>query len=198
MVLCHHIKHHPDSSPHLTLGFIATIPFDFGYLGVSLFLVVSGFCIHLSAARSMARGEMPHSSWGAFWRRRFHRLYPPYVVIVAVMVLMLALRGTVPAAKDVLLHIFLLHNLFGLAIGFGLGNPPLWSLGLEEQLYGLYAIYRRLRSTYRYSVLLVLAGSVTALWVFGVNAPLWLRKGGGRRKRLAGHYGRFSSGLSGY
>ena len=48
-VLLHHIPHQAqDISPRLARYLF--LPFDFGYVGVSLFLVLSGFCIHLAGA----------------------------------------------------------------------------------------------------------------------------------------------------
>src|SRR5262245_48713387 len=51
-----------------------TMPFfRFGATGVDLFLVISGFCIHMQWARS--QGQI---NFFGFWRRRLRRLYPPY------------------------------------------------------------------------------------------------------------------------
>src|ERR1700704_3539510 len=44
---------------------------SFGYIGVFLFFVISGFCIHLQWAKSRAN-QLPSSvKFGTFWRRRF-------------------------------------------------------------------------------------------------------------------------------
>src|SRR5438128_198415 len=53
---------------------------DRGDLGVPLFFVISGFCIHLRWARARAAGGSSPLELGSFWRRRLHRLYPPYFV----------------------------------------------------------------------------------------------------------------------
>src|SRR5688500_1389308 len=57
--------------------FFAFLPIDFGTLGVPLFLVISGFCIHLAVARRALEGHSASVDWAAFWKRRFYRLYPP-------------------------------------------------------------------------------------------------------------------------
>ena len=53
---------------------------SFGYIGVFLFFVISGFCIHLQWARAKAAGTEPDIRFGSFWKRRIRRLYPPYVL----------------------------------------------------------------------------------------------------------------------
>src|SRR5258708_35344259 len=80
-VLSFHISH---SQPGpIGLRYFVTLPFDFAYLAFLLFIVVSGFCIHLSAARSISLSRPPKQKWPEFWRRRFHRLYPPYLFAIA-------------------------------------------------------------------------------------------------------------------
>src|SRR5688500_7189677 len=56
---------------------------SFGYIGVFLFFVISGFCIHLQWARSRAAGHEPDIRFGPFWKRRLRRLYPPYLIALA-------------------------------------------------------------------------------------------------------------------
>src|ERR1043165_2562465 len=53
--------------------------FDQGYLGVPLFFVISGFCIHLRWAKGYAREGQSRLNFADFWKRRIKRLYPPYV-----------------------------------------------------------------------------------------------------------------------
>src|ERR1044071_1569458 len=53
---------------------------SFGYIGVFLFFVISGFCIHLQWARTKAAGSEPQIRFTAFWKRRIRRLYPPYMI----------------------------------------------------------------------------------------------------------------------
>src|SRR4051794_24338586 len=51
-----------------------------GQLGVPLFFVISGFCIHLNWARRYAESGQQGLDFLRFWKRRFHRLYPPYFI----------------------------------------------------------------------------------------------------------------------
>ena len=64
---------------------------SFGYIGVFLFFVISGFCIHLQWAKSRAGGKEKPIQFGSFWRRRIRRLYPPYLMAFALFMLMAAL-----------------------------------------------------------------------------------------------------------
>src|SRR4030095_16029657 len=56
-------------TPWWWLGFVL----GFGYLGVPLFFVISGFCIHLPDARARNEGRLAAPGWGALFRRRFSR-----------------------------------------------------------------------------------------------------------------------------
>jgi peptidoglycan/LPS O-acetylase OafA/YrhL len=154
-----------------------------GRLGVPLFLVLSGFCIHLSVARRIAGGEGVRSDWGRFWRRRFWRLYPPYV---AAIVFSLVLYAIVPPIQritsltlDLLTHLLLIHNLFA-DYCFSLGNGPFWTLGLEEQLYALYALFLLLRRRWPVGWVVCLTLLVSLAWQCGWHAWLGLDEGGGQ------------------
>src|ERR1700730_9917341 len=52
-------------------SFLALFPATLGWVGVAIFFVVSGFCIHLSFSRQ--------PRWASFFWRRFFRIYPPYL-----------------------------------------------------------------------------------------------------------------------
>ena len=51
VVLCHSSFRPDDTSWWFRL--VVCQPFRFGFLGVSLFVVLSGFCIHLAVAKNM-------------------------------------------------------------------------------------------------------------------------------------------------
>jgi peptidoglycan/LPS O-acetylase OafA/YrhL len=151
------------------------LPFDYGRQGVTLFLVISGFCIHLTVAKKLAGGQGVACNWASFWRRRFHRLYPPYLGAIAVSLLcVLAVGWLNPAfigdwesqtalGGDVTTHLLLIHNLFK-RYTLGLGNGAFWSLGLEEQLYGLYAVFLLARTQLGLGRAFLSTLTVWALW----------------------------------
>lgn len=66
------------SLPHGGAAAISMFLFGFGYLGVNLFFVVSGFCIHLPQATKFYATGSDKFSAGKFAKRRFWRLYPAY------------------------------------------------------------------------------------------------------------------------
>jgi peptidoglycan/LPS O-acetylase OafA/YrhL len=145
----------------------------FGRVGVHLFLVISGFCIHMTWAR-----RSDHSrpvSFLAFWRRRLHRLYPPYLVALALTLVGLALFARVAHAGgwlgyasprqlviDLILLVLLLQNFNGAALR--VGNAPFWTLALEEQLYMLYFPLLRLRRRWGWTRALACVAVVTFGW----------------------------------
>jgi peptidoglycan/LPS O-acetylase OafA/YrhL len=165
-----HVAEQPSAWHHLFL------PFSFGGVGVTMFIVVSGFCIHLSVVRKLAPAVGTHSNWGRFWRRRFYRLYPPYLAAIALsLAAYFAIEATgrhdshyqvESVGWDLLAHLLLIHNLFP-AFHQGLLNGPFWSLGLEEQLYALYMAFLFLRNRLPFGRLLLIVFGVSALWNLG-------------------------------
>jgi peptidoglycan/LPS O-acetylase OafA/YrhL len=118
----------------------AAAPSLFGYAGVPLFFVISGFCIH----HSFLQAGRPFSYW-PFMGRRFWRIYPAYVFAIA---LSLVLPGnliwrTHHVYKSVIFHLLFLHNLNQTTI-FEL-SPPFWTLAVEFQFYAAYPIVLMLR-----------------------------------------------------
>lgn len=171
---------------------------EYGRLGVHLFLVLSGFCIHLRWARQTDPGQ--GLDFLPFWRRRLLRLYPPYAVTVVLSVLAMYVYFGVlghgqgikalgydsarTLAIDSASLVFMFQNFTG--AGLRLGNGPLWSLALEEQLYLLYFLLLFLRRRFGWGVALGIALSTSVLfrgWVlFFVdhNGGGWLRLGPAR------------------
>ncbi len=73
---------HPDFNA--ALGYLTT-PFSLGYLGVTLFFVISGFSIHLRSARNLVTDSLNATlPLKPFFLRRFLRLYPTYFVTLFV------------------------------------------------------------------------------------------------------------------
>lgn len=109
-----------------------------GSTGVSLFLVLSGFCLYAPFAAGRAGRFRP----GEFFIRRFRRLLPAYYVsLVLALALNLATatwQGLVPLTQSeaiwqLLTHVTFTHTWF--ESSFYYLNGAYWSLGLEWQLY---------------------------------------------------------------
>jgi peptidoglycan/LPS O-acetylase OafA/YrhL len=110
------------------------LPIAFGWLGVPLFFVLSGFCIHYSTLRRKAPLQT-----GDFYWRRFLRIYPAYFACVVVCsILSPWLPEKYFDAWQVISHILMIHN-FTKYTFVGL-NGSLWSLGVEFQFYLLYPL----------------------------------------------------------
>ncbi len=122
-----------------------------GHAAVVIFILLSGYCLMLPVIKS-ADKELRGGFWG-YLKHRAWRIIPPYY---ATIFLSLLLTASIPVmmlpdtgwhwnsgqpsfSLDVVLsHIFLVHNMrpewmFKL-------NPPLWSVGLEWQIYWLFPV----------------------------------------------------------
>ena len=118
---------------HLALFGLA--PFDwpiirFGWMGVDLFFVLSGFLIAGQLLRPWAHGSRP--SFRRFFGRRLLRTIPAYWAVLVVYALVPAVRET-PHLQPVWVFLSFAQNLL-------LGDRPnafshAWSLSVEEQFY---------------------------------------------------------------
>ena len=119
-----------------------SLPFRFGRLGVMLFFVISGYCIHGGNVRLLARGD-----WGlrTFLRKRIRRIYPTLIGALAITWLVDSFAARhVPAAdlgdnrlSTLLCNLLTLQNIVRPVFGT---NGPLCSLSIEEHLYVLYPL----------------------------------------------------------
>jgi len=128
--------------------------FQYGYFGVTIFFVISGFCIHLPQARRRASTGNDGLRLEPFFRRRFWRLYPAYfaaLIVAAVGVGVMRImefrdKGlTLPPGlyydafgiSDVAVNALFLLPFFPSAKGL---NSVLWTLVFEVQFYLLYPL----------------------------------------------------------
>ena len=156
----------------------------FAFAGIYLFFVISGFCIHLFWAKTRAAGvEKPVINFFTFWKRRVRRLYPPYFAALALYLCYAAYKTPVHVTGfyfwDVLLHLFMLHNL-DLRTTYTI-NGAFWTLAIEEQLYLAYFLLLFLRIRYGWARTLLITFSARFVWLiigrslsasFGIHIPL--------------------------
>lgn len=119
--------------------FLWLFPVTFGWVGVALFFVLSGFCIHWSFL------HRKRFSAGSFYLARFWRIYPPYLIALVASTLL----AKVDLASDSGLtqfgtHLLLVHN-FSDETFYGI-NPAFWSLAAECQFYLAYPLFLWARS----------------------------------------------------
>jgi len=115
--------------------------FTYGWVGVQLFFVISGFVIPYSLWQ--ARYALRH--YGKFLAKRVVRLDPPYLVAIAVIVVIAYTAPIVPGfqgapphitLKQVLLHFAYMSNFFG----HQWLTATFWTLGIEFQWYLLVGL----------------------------------------------------------
>ena len=152
-----------------------TAPFQYGWIGVDLFLVVSGFVITLSAAR--ARLRQPHAFRWPFMQRRLSRLVPLYALSSVVFIFLvrpdLLLGSAAGMARQVLSHVFFLQNLS--PDTHGVINGVTWSLALEMQFY--IALILSIGWLLRLGALRSLALMMGVAWAWRFGTTLFLVPG---------------------
>jgi peptidoglycan/LPS O-acetylase OafA/YrhL len=154
----------------------------FGWMGVDLFFVLSGFLIAGQLLRPFARGQRP--SYGRFLTRRALRTLPAYLVIVAIYFLAPAWRERTDI-QPLWSYLTFTQNL-----GLGPISPAAfshaWSLCVEEQFYlvfplalGLVALRPRPGTV---------IGAFAAVLVFGmlIRGWFWLDDVGSPRFDILG------------
>ena len=143
-----------------------TIPFVWGSIGVPIFFVISGYCIHRGHAARLARNPLYRLDAGDFLLRRFIRIYP---VLFCALLLTFALDSFSATfwphndrIGDISLGAFAgnLLALQGIAAPTYGSNGALWTLSLEIQFYAIYpllfAVRRRIGSNWTLAGLVVL------------------------------------------
>jgi len=151
----------PDWSAAPDRAFLWLFPLTFGWIGVSLFFVLSGFCIHLAFLRK------PTFSLGKFYRARFWRIYPAYLLAL----LFCAGLGFSNFTRsetwaDLAAHLTLTHNFFPAT--FFSFSPAFWSLAVECQFYLAFPLFVALRSRIGIGRALAAAGIGAMLLRLGI------------------------------
>ncbi len=164
-----------------------------GYVGVDVFLVISGYLITRMLLREVE--QTGSIAIGTFYARRIRRLLPSAVtVLVAVAALSVALMPSVErlkVARDVVASGFYVVNwrLAGQSVDYfevGLSGSPVqhfWSLAVEEQFYLIWPAlllgvvwwarrHGRVGPGLRRPLTVALALVATASFVYGVYATL--------------------------
>jgi peptidoglycan/LPS O-acetylase OafA/YrhL len=137
--------HGLELTPEALLAY-ATLPLAFGSIGVPIFFVLSGYCIHRPHAARRARLGSFGLSPAEFYARRFFRIYP---VLLGALALTFACdtasRGLVPESPligDTAVRAFLVNllSLQGVAGGTYGSNIALWTLAIEVRCSSMCSI----------------------------------------------------------
>lgn len=191
---------------HLTNG-QATIPNttalrsmgSWGWLGVEVFFVLSGFVMGLSLDRAKYR---PRHQFGSFMRRRLLRLTPPYLVTIALTLLLWFASTLVPQYRGTGPDLSVLQVFLNITYMAGIFNQPwinpvFWTLALELQFYLLLAgVFPLLTGRRRWLTVLAVVACISCplvfsderlvtywLSLFGSGLLIWLLKS--QRLRMA-------------
>jgi peptidoglycan/LPS O-acetylase OafA/YrhL len=133
-------------------------PITFGWAGVALFFVISGFCIHFSFLRSKS------FSFKNFFWRRFWRIYPTYIVSLITFTILGHINiFSSFGAMQFFSHALFLHNFMSSTYFLGI-NPSFWSIATEVQLYLLFPVLIFIRSRFGILGCLQITFIVGLLW----------------------------------
>lgn len=122
-----------------------------GYMAVDLMVLLSGFLLALPEARRAMAG-LDQERAVLFWKRRYRRIMPSYLLAVAASVLLYAIPNGVywtreAMWKDVITHLTLTHTFFFDTYVATAIPVVLWTVAIEAQFYALWpavcAAYRR-------------------------------------------------------
>jgi peptidoglycan/LPS O-acetylase OafA/YrhL len=109
--------------------------FGFDHYAVSVFIVISGFCLALPVAP--AGGELRGGA-RRFYQKRARRILPPYYAALALSVVITVLRGQSVTAGSLISHLLLIHDI-GASWIFDI-NGAFWSIAVEWQIYFLFPL----------------------------------------------------------
>jgi len=143
-----------------------------GWAGVNLFFVLSGFLITSILLGSREKPQYFRNFYG----RRILRIWPVYVLVLVVVYLEAPWFVGLPIGRAVMTapwwaYILFIQNLFHLALPPAIG--PTWSLAIEEQYYFLWA--PTVRVFKRPAMLaVVLAAALVASPLVRYAHPHWL------------------------
>ncbi len=143
-VVCHHIARHlPLESASRPIRLLALL-LNFGHYAVSVFIVLSGFCLMLPIVRGdgTLRGGVKR-----FFQRRAKRILPPYYIALAFSLLLIATLvgtkthtawdGSVPiTGHSLVIHLLLLQDYFDSTNI----NHVFWSVATEWHIYFLFPL----------------------------------------------------------
>ncbi|MEE9426275.1 MAG: acyltransferase [Methylococcales bacterium] len=131
----HMTKWYPDGS-------LVKLSGSYGWLGVEVFFVISGFIIPFALHRGNYK---VNKNWHIFIQKRIIRIDPPYLVMAIISALLTYLATLAPGYQGVdpdfsitqfLLHLGYLNAIFD----YRWLNPVFWTLAIEFQFYLLISI----------------------------------------------------------
>jgi peptidoglycan/LPS O-acetylase OafA/YrhL len=144
----------------------------FGWIGVDLFFVLSGYLIGGQLLASLARDQ--RIKLGRFFTRRALRIVPAYFVVLAIYFLLPAWREYPEMSQPLWKFLLSVQNI---ALHGGTAFSHAWSLAVEDQLYValpflLLFLYRRPRAAIIVPCLIVVGGVGLRAFLAAQNASV--------------------------
>jgi peptidoglycan/LPS O-acetylase OafA/YrhL len=145
----------------------------YGWLGVEVFFVISGFVIPYSM---YGGGYEPRQHFGRFLAKRLLRLEPPYLASIVLVILLAYGAALIPAfgrttpefsAPQLLLHLGYLNTFFA----YEWLSPVYWTLGIEFQYYLFIAVI--------YPLLKARSAVLCTVVVVSMAGTVWCAPGAG-------------------
>ena len=149
-----------------------------GWLGVSLFLELSGFCLFYPIVKRQLASQAERSAYKldvvGFFQKRARRILPPYYAALVLSCLLVLVEQRLGldykkhflsvfyGKSDLLLHLTMLYNLK--AASFTSVNPAFWSLALECDLYLIFPVLVFLAARFGLRAILAPTFIVAVLW----------------------------------
>lgn len=145
------------------IGQVLQFPLGFGFTGVDMFFVLSGFLLALPFARATL-SHSAHPSMTTYYKRRLLRVFPAYYAQLAII---LVVGGWFVSWKLVDGVSLLAH----LGMFFNIGNHPVrpmvgvwWTLPVELSFYLLLPLLATLMRPARWAAVLILGITVSVLY----------------------------------
>jgi peptidoglycan/LPS O-acetylase OafA/YrhL len=135
---------------HLSSSFnVLTYALSFGHFSVSVFIVLSGFCLCIPVA--LSTDKQLKGGFKRYITRRFRRIVPPYYVAIAFFLALIAVLPILQTSQNtawdskipitwqsIVSHLLLVHN-FSTDWIYKI-DGPMWSVATEWQIYFIFPV----------------------------------------------------------
>lgn len=118
----------------------------YGYVAIDSFFVLSGFCLFYPIARDMF-GESKFGGWKNFFIKRARRIYPSYIIILLVTVLVPSFsyvggmydpKDFLSTARNVIMHLLFIHNFDQSTLMTTVSTA--WTMSIEVHFYLMFPL----------------------------------------------------------
>jgi len=150
VVVYHMVYRYNELYGHNGLNVAAFRPFEYGYLGVQLFFMISGFVIFMSLEKK--------TDWRSFAIGRISRLFPAYIISVIITYLIVSYAGLPGREVDIATMLVNLTMLNGF-VNIPYVDGVYWTLKVELTFYVLIGVlfYSLKRNIMLHSLILLIA-----------------------------------------